>query len=108
MGVSSPLDRLSFKIASHRGAVATTASGAVVQTIDIRPAPPEPGYHIEARIAAKPSPPPTWAPGDAHRYGLPVELVIAAATVGVIVAWHVRRAGVASVLSMSPGAGGTR
>jgi hypothetical protein len=71
-------------------AVSSSSTISVSTTLVVRPAPPDPAFHVEGTIAAQPAPAPLWTTPLELRHA-PIDLVITAAAAGAIVAWHIRR-----------------
>jgi hypothetical protein len=78
------------------GAVSTTSSATIVVTsrFSAGTAPPDRGFHAETSISVPPAPAPILTTPLAYEHA-PFDLVITAATaaaaMGAIVAWHIRR-----------------
>jgi hypothetical protein len=71
-------------------AVSSSSTITVSTTLVVRPAPPDQGFHAEARISAPVAPAPILTtPFEFHHS--PLDLVITVAAAGAIVAWHIRR-----------------
>jgi hypothetical protein len=89
--MSTSPEPFSFVITTRDAAVSSTSSSVIVQRFDLHSPPPDQGFHVEARIAAQPSPLPSWTTGEEH-HELVGEAIMVAATIGVaIVGWRIRR-----------------
>jgi hypothetical protein len=91
----SDVPHITVTIPSH-GAVSTTSSATIVVTswFIAETAPRERGFHAETSISVPPAPAPVLTTPLAFEHA-PFELVITAATaaaaMGAIAAWHIRR-----------------
>lgn len=73
---------------------ATSTAAVLPKTLWVRAPVPDPALHNEQKVAlaARPAQP-TWIPQDSHRHlGMPIDWVILAGSVLVIVAWHTAQA----------------
>jgi hypothetical protein len=91
LAVVSDVPHITVTIPSLGAASTSSATIAVSSSFNAGVAPPEQGLHAELPLSAPPAPAVALTTPLQFQHA-PLDLVITAAAMGAIVAWHIRRA----------------